>query len=49
MAKIKRYKSKRWLKRKLYRENKTIEEIAKICDVSHMTIRRAADNFNLRY
>lgn len=46
---IKRYKSKSWLKRKLYRQHKTIEEIAKICDVNHMTIRRWADKFNLRY
>jgi DeoR/GlpR family transcriptional regulator of sugar metabolism len=48
MAKVKRYLSKRWLKRRLYQDNMTVEEVAEECGVSHMTIRRAAEKHGLR-
>lgn len=48
MAKIKRYESKAWLKRRLYTDKKTVDEIAAECGVSHMTIRRAAEKHGLR-
>lgn len=48
MAKIKKYKSKAWLKRRLYNDKMTVDEIADECGVSHMTIRRAAEKHGLR-
>lgn len=47
MAKVKKYESKAWLKRRLYQDKLEIEEIAKMCGVSHMTIRRAIEKFGL--
>jgi DNA-binding MurR/RpiR family transcriptional regulator len=47
MAKVKRYESASWLRRKLYVNNMTIDEIAAECGVSHMTIRRAIEKFGL--
>lgn len=38
MAKVKMYKSKAWLQRKLYRERKTPEEIAKDAKCQPSTI-----------
>lgn len=48
MAKIKKYKSKSWLKRRLYNDKMSIEEIAEECGVSHMTIRRAMEEHGLK-
>lgn len=48
MAKVKKYKSKSWLKRRLYKDKLSIEEIAEECGVSHMTIRRAMDKHGLK-
>lgn len=42
------YKSEAWLRRKFLVEKKTPEEIAKICDTSHMTIYRYLDKFGLK-
>ena len=44
---MKFYKSKAWLKRKYYRERKSIEEIADEAGVSHMTIRRWLKKYGL--
>lgn len=41
------YKSEAWLKRKYLVDKKTPEEIAKLCDVSHMTIYRYIEKFGL--
>ena len=48
MAKVKKYKSKAWLKRRLYKDKMSIDEIADECGVTHMTIRRAMDKFGLK-
>jgi DeoR/GlpR family transcriptional regulator of sugar metabolism len=47
MAKVKRYESSSWLRRKLYVDKMTVDEIAAECKVSHMTIRRAIEKFGL--
>ena len=48
MAKIKKYESRTWLKRRLHVDRLTIDEIAEKCGVSHMTIRRAMERFGLK-
>lgn len=48
MAKVKRYQSKSWLERRRYKDKATIDEIAKECGTSHMTIRRAMDKFGVK-
>lgn len=42
------YKSEIWLRRKYLVEKKTPEEIAKICNTSHMTIYRYLDKYGLK-
>ena len=42
------YKSEEWLKLQYYRRKRTIEEIADMCSVTPMTIRRAMEKFNMR-
>lgn len=42
------YTSEKWLRRQHYDLKKSVDEIAEICGVSHMTIRRAMDNFKMR-
>lgn len=48
MKKIKRYESKAWLVRKLFREGKTVEEIAAECGVQPRTIYRKIEKFNIK-
>lgn len=42
------YTSEKWLRLMYLRQRKTPEEIAKICGVSHMTIYRYIDKFQLK-
>lgn len=44
---MKLYQSEQWLRRKYVTEKKTAAEIAKICDVTEMTIFRYLDKFKL--
>lgn len=43
----KKYHSKKWLYKRYILDGKTIEEIAKECDVSEMTISRYLSNFQI--
>ena len=42
------YESKLWLKRKLYHDHLTPEQIAKLCGVSHMTIYRKMKEYGFK-
>jgi len=44
---VKKYRSKIWLHKRYVLENKSIEEIAKECKVSLMTIQRALKTFEI--
>jgi transposase len=46
MAKL--YESKIWLRRQHITNGKSVDEIAAMCGVSHMTIRRKMENFGIR-
>ena len=46
--KVKRYNSKTWLVRQLYREQKSPEDIAKECGVDVRTIYRKIDEFKIK-
>lgn len=48
MAKVKMYQSKAWLERKLYREGKHPEEIAKEMGVSSSTIYNWMEKHGIR-
>lgn len=48
MSGLRLYNSKDWLKLQHYRRKRTIEEIADMCSVTPMTIRRAMEKFNMR-
>lgn len=48
MPKPKLYQSKSWLTLQHYTKKKSVDEIAAMCGVSHMTIRRAMENFKMR-
>lgn len=45
---MKLYKSKSWLMRKHHNEKKTLKEIADICGVAEMTIRRQMTAFGIK-
>lgn len=45
---LKYYNSRSWLVRKLHHDKLSPEEIAKLCDVSHMTIYRKMKEFGLK-
>lgn len=44
---VKKYLSKDWLRRRFLIDNKSIDEIAKECNVQPMTIRRQLKTFEL--
>lgn len=46
--KNKLYTSERWLKKKFYDENKTIDEIAKVAGVSYNTIATQMKKFGIK-
>lgn len=46
MSKV--YTSEKWLRLQYLRLRKSPEEIGKMCGVSHMTIYRYIDKFNLK-
>lgn len=48
MPKPKPYKSKDWLRMQHYTKKKSIDQIAKECGVTTMTIRRQFESFGMR-
>lgn len=42
------YKSKQWLKYQHYNKGKSIDEIAQMCDVQPLTIRRQLEQFGIK-
>ena len=44
---MKKYTSEAWLRRKYYRERKSVQQIAAEAGVSEMTIRRYLEKFGL--
>lgn len=48
MPKPKPYKSKDWLRMQHYTKKKSVDQIAKECGVTTMTIRRQFESFGMR-
>lgn len=42
------YLSERWLRRQHYELKRSVDDIARACGVSHMTIRRQMQKFGMR-
>lgn len=47
-VRTKLYLNEAWLKRRLITQKKTLAEVAKECDVTELTIRRAAEKFRIK-
>lgn len=43
------YLNEAWLRRRLVTQKKTLAEVAKECNVTELTIRRAADKFRIKF